>query len=264
MRAVLDEDAVAADQLFDQRRLLRPGIREADRLLEADIEPAGLQQLRIADDVDRVLEMGLAAVEDHALLPIDPHRARLAQRPVFQVAIEELFHPPGTFHGEQVGAAIDVDVRPGEAHAAAFHVGRLAFDRHLGLRRVGLRGVQPLAGDQQRQIAGQGRLGLLQFHVVDDRDLGQFAMLLVAQEHAGLQQAAADFQWACRPPAAAGSCLPSGSSGEAGGDATRPDLASAACGRRRACQRRWHVRLRASRLPQLRRQGPPARRAPRW
>ena len=117
----------------------------------------------------------------------------LAQGPVFQVAIEELFHPPGTFHGEHVGAAIDVDVRPGEAHAAAFHVGRLAFDRDLGLRRVGLRGVQPLAGDQQRQIAGQGRLRLLQFHVVDDRDLGQVAMLLVLQEHAGLQQAAADF-----------------------------------------------------------------------
>ena len=138
--------------------------------------------------------MGLAAVEEHALLPIDPHRARLAQRPVFQVAIEEFVHPPGAFHGEHVAAAVDVDVRPGEAHAAAFHVGRLAFDRHLGLRRVGLRGVQPLARDQQRQIAGLGGLRLLQFHVVDDRDLGQLPMLLVSQEHAGLQQAAVDFQ----------------------------------------------------------------------
>ena len=119
-----------------------PGIREADRLLEVDVQPAGLQELRIAGDVDRVLKMGLAAVEDHALSPIDLHGARLAQGPVFQVANEELFHPPGPFHGEHVGAAIDVDVRPGEAHAAALHVGRLALDRDLGLRRVGLHGVQ--------------------------------------------------------------------------------------------------------------------------
>ena len=235
---VLDENTAAAEQPFDRGRrapLLgsRPGIGETDRLLEVDIEPAGLQQLRIADDVDRILEMGLAAVEDHALLPVDLHIARLAQGPVLQVAIEELLHPPGTFHSEQVGAAIDLDVRPGEAHAAAFHVGRFAFDRDLRPWSVGLRGVQPLAGDQQRQLAGQGRLGLLQFHVVDDRDLGQFSMLLVPlltglgsryriagdlgrfsrllvpQEHAGLQQRPL-ISCACRPAADAGSCPPSG------------------------------------------------------
>ena len=94
--------------------------------------------------------MGLEAVERHEFLPVDAERAGLAHRAVLQVVVEEHLHRSGALHGEQILAAINGDGRSSKAHAAAFQMSRLAEHLHFRLRRVGLGGLQRIAGDQQR------------------------------------------------------------------------------------------------------------------
>ena len=196
-RLVDDVNALAAVDRFHEcrlleRRLLLLALGKVDAMVQADVHRVGSQQLRLAADLHLILEVGGAAVEGHRLLPIDAERARMAQRPVVQVAVEGPFQSPGAVHHKPVRAAVDGDARAGEGHASAFHVGRPAEHGHFGPWRVGVDGVQRIARDDQRQIARLRGLRLLQMDAIDHLDFSQIALLAVAKSNPGFQQTSAD------------------------------------------------------------------------
>ena len=143
---------------------------------------------------DRVPKHRLAAVEVHLVLPIDLEVDGFLQRLAFQVAVHEPFHAAGAVDPEMVVAAIEVQVRAGQRQAAALEVGRPAEHADRAVGAVGVADLQPVARQQQRLLAGQGRFGLDEADVVfhgQCREVGLFSVR--REQDLGAHQAAGDF-----------------------------------------------------------------------
>ena len=106
-----------------------------------------------------------------------------AERLPLEVAVHEDVHLAGAVDPKAVVAAVDVQVRAGQGHAAAFKVGRLPVglserpseDVDHGARPVGVGHLQMIAGDEDGLLTRLGDLRLADADVFIDVQLGQFA-----------------------------------------------------------------------------------------
>ena len=174
--AIFDEDAAAADQLFPPAAAVAAWA--SAKLIgcwKMTSERTGLQSCVSPVTFTPSSKWAFSPSNVMPFCQLIFTVPGMIERAIFQIAIEQLVHLAGAFHREQIRAAIDGDVWPCEAHAAAFHVRWLADNRNFRLRRIRLGGMQPLAGYNERLIARLRGHGLLQPNAVDDRDLGQFA-----------------------------------------------------------------------------------------
>ncbi len=155
-----------------------------------------------ADGGDRLRERRFHAVEVHPPLPADLHRLGRGELLPLEVAVHEDVHLARAVDPQAIVAAVEVQVRAGQGHAAAFKVGRLpaglserlSEDVNHRARPVGVDHLQMIAGDEDRLLTRIGRLRLANADVLVHIQFGQFAPPLVQEQELHPQQSAEDLE----------------------------------------------------------------------